>query len=102
MGAKNIDRYSPSDWRSGAETVEAMLTRGWEVTTRCDRCRVEQLASLTLIARLKGPHFSLWNQSTACKVLRCGGRLRFFGRPPRLHSAFELSAPDPSSWPPRA
>ena len=101
MGRRNPDRWSPTDWRRGHETVAQMLEAGWEVTTKSGRCGVEQIATLRLIARLKGPTFSLWNKRTPCKVVRCGGALSFRARPHGVYEAFELFSADPDSWPPR-
>lgn len=84
-----------------AETVSEMREQGWDVIARCDRCGVLLRVDLRVVIRTRGPAFSLWNQSTRCRVVGCTGWVRFLGRSPDLTTHHELLAPWPDGVPPK-
>lgn len=92
MGFKNYERWSAADWRMAAETVESMIRLGWRLRTRCQRCGTVLRADLYQVAAARGPRFSLWNRTTACRVVDCQGRVEFWGMPRESTSWFRLKA----------
>lgn len=90
MGSKNQDRWSKEEWRASAETVGRMREEGWVVMSRCNACGLLLNADLNLTIRLKGAGFSLWNKTTPCKKVGCGGVAHFVGNPPGMGRSFQI------------
>lgn len=67
-----------------------MRDHGWHVMTKCTACALLLNADLRLIARVKGPDFSLWNARAPCKRVGCNGVVKFVGRPPQMGRATQL------------
>ncbi|WP_396594854.1 hypothetical protein [Brevundimonas sp. R86498] len=82
MGRKNLDRYTPSDWRKAAPTVRAVIESRWQVYTECEVCELRMVADLPRIAKAKGDAFSLWGQTAKCRRIGCPGRVIFHAQPP--------------------
>ena len=38
MGRRNLDRYTPADWKEAGHTVGAILANRWLVYTECELC----------------------------------------------------------------
>ena len=68
-----------------------MLEEGWAVMAKCSACGVLLNVDLTLIRRLKGPRFSLWDKTAPCKRVGCGGVAHFVGNPPGLGRSFQIA-----------
>ena len=82
MGRKNLDRYTPADWRSAAPTVRAAIENRWRVYTECEICELRMVADLPRIAHAKGSGFSLWGQTAKCRRMGCPGKVTFHAQPP--------------------
>ncbi len=92
MGFKTYERWSAADWRRAAETVEAMIAQGWRLRTRCGRCQTVLRGNLYQVAAARGPRFSLWNRTTACRVADCHGRAEFWAMPRESTAWVRLNA----------
>jgi hypothetical protein len=95
MGSANPERVPMKTWRGGCETVVQMIDQHWAVIGRCTRCQLKFEVDLSLIVRVSGPRTSLWNRTGRCKVVGCGGAVRFMGKPPRVTFFQDLEA----DWP---
>jgi hypothetical protein len=82
MGGPNPDRISLVERRHHGETVADMWKSEWKCRAVCERCGVALRVNLDTMIRLNGPGLSLWNKTTACKVVGCPGRMFFQARPP--------------------
>ena len=101
MGSRNPDRVPLSARRSRAETVQQMHAEGWDVIAKCDYCRMMLRVDLRVIAKTRGPTFSLWNAKARCKVVGCTGWVTFMAHAPGLNGHQPLTAPWPEGVPPR-
>jgi hypothetical protein len=54
VGRKNLDRYTPADWRNAGPTVQAVIENRWRVYTECEVCELRMVADLRRIALAKG------------------------------------------------
>ena len=95
MGGPNPDRIPIRRRRGQCETVSQMHAQGWDVISCCDRCGLLMRVNLRLVARIKGPEFSLWNQKTRCRRIGCLGWTSFQGRAPGMDGHQALAA----EWP---
>jgi hypothetical protein len=84
MGSRNPDRVPLAFHRGRCETVQQMIDQGWEVSSRCQVCRMELRVDLPAIACLRGPKFSLWNRRSRCKGLHCRGVVNFYAKAPGM------------------
>lgn len=94
MGSRNADRIHISERRPRCETVAAMARDGWVVIAACDVCRVKMSVSLGVLARVRGPDYSLWNRRGRCKVVGCRGRVAFLADVGCGRGFEPLQAPD--------
>jgi hypothetical protein len=99
MGSRNLDRIPIRMWRSKVETVADMQREGWEVIASCQKCGLAMVADLALIARETGPETSLWNRTSVCRLIGCGGVVVFMAKAPGKHLHETLSAPWPDGRP---
>ena len=100
MGSRNPDRVPLSYRRRKCETVADMMGQGWDVLSLCERCQLQMVVDLPMIARVRGPGFSLWNRRSHCRRVGCGGVVRFKARAPGMSWHEELDAPWPDGKPP--
>lgn len=101
MGSRNEDRIPLSARRSRCETVAQMLAGRWEVTAKCQTCRVELKVDLRTIALVRGPGFSLWNKLARCRSVACTrGRVEFRAKAPGMAYFEPLATPPPAEGPP--
>ena len=82
VGRKNLDRYTPADWRRAGPTVRAVIENRWRVYTECEVCDLRMVADLARIAKARGNAFSLWGQTAKCRRMGCPGRVIFHAQPP--------------------
>lgn len=94
MGQRNPDRYSMRERRPSAETLSRMIAGHWAVISSCRQCGLQMVVDLALLARLKGPNFSLWNRKAPCRRIGCPGFVVFRGKAPGMTGFEELAAPD--------
>jgi hypothetical protein len=98
MGAKNPDRFSPSEWRAAAPTVGAMIDRHWDVQARCRKCGLVLRVDLRLIAAIKTRKAEIWNRTAPCRKVGCNGVVDFEGKPPILYQHMRLAAEWPTGF----
>jgi hypothetical protein len=67
MGSRNPDRVPLAYRRRKCETVQQMIEQGWEVLAKCGKCELLTRMDLRVVAKVKGPSFSLWNQRSRCR-----------------------------------
>ena len=79
-----------------------MIRHGWNVIAVCRICRVKTNVDLRVIAKVRGPEFSLWNRAARCRCVGCIGFVDFLARAPDgMTGHLPLTAPDPRErWPP--
>jgi len=94
MGSRNPDRVPVSYRRRKCETVGDMIQQGWDVHSRCMTCGTLFRVNLRIIARLKGPDFSIWNRKDRCRRLGCSGHVEFHGRAPDMSWHEVLNSPE--------
>ncbi len=104
MGRTNFEHWTPATWRESAETVDHMLTFGWDVVAYCPACKLAMRVNLGHLKILCGDGFSLWNRKALCRRLRCTGVVRFYGKPPQDADYIRLIAERPGHGgvPPKA
>jgi hypothetical protein len=95
LGGPNPDRIPLMHRRGGCETVGQMARQGWDVISRCQDCGLMLRVNLAVIAKVKGPGFSLWNRKARCRRIGCQGWTSFQARAPGMHYHEALDAP----WP---
>jgi hypothetical protein len=97
MGSRNPDRVPLAYRRRKCETVQQMIEQRWEVSSRCQVCRMELRVDLGAIACVRGPSFSLWNRKSRCKGLHCRGVVTFLAKAPGMgwHEPLETRKTDP-------
>jgi len=100
MGSRNPDRVPLAYRRRRCETVTQMTEQGWDVLSSCDKCGLQMLVDLRMIAKVRGPTFSLWSRRSRCRRIGCGGVVRFKARAPGMGWYEELDAPWPDGKPP--
>ena len=91
MGARHPDRIPDQEWQAAYPSVERMIVGKWEIIGRCELCELQLHVSLTLLARLSGPKYSVWGTTRACPRLGCTGRIYLRGKPPQRGTWFDLS-----------
>jgi hypothetical protein len=77
MGSRNLDRISPSEWRLRCPTVAELMRDHIDVIAKCERCGLQTVVDLRVVALVSGPAASLWNRKARCKKLGCGGWVHF-------------------------
>lgn len=101
MGSRNPDRVPLAYRRRRCETVTQMIAQRWDVLSCCERCRLQMVVDLQMIARVRGPAFSLWNRRSHCRRVGCGGVVSFMAKAPGMAWHEPLDAPwsdgEPSS-----
>lgn len=73
--------WSGRQWASVAWTVAEISARGWPVEAQCRTCQDRFRVRLDVVARMRGPSFSLWGKHARCPRVRCEGRVLFYVRP---------------------
>ncbi|MDO8912275.1 MAG: hypothetical protein Q8N10_03190 [Phenylobacterium sp.] len=84
MGTRNPDRVPLHMRRAKCETVVQMIEQRWDVLSKCMSCSLIMQVDLRVIARVKGPTYSLWDRSARCKRLHCCGVVRFKAKSPDM------------------
>lgn len=82
MGARNLDRIPLHQRRHHAESVAQMAEQHWQVQAWCSDCRVKLKVDLRLVARVRGPGFSLWDKRGRCRAVGCTGAVDFYAQAP--------------------
>lgn len=101
MGSRNADRIPLSDRYTLAATVGDMITRRWEVISKCRVCGLMMVVDLAMVAREAGPKTSLWNRTQRCRRIGCNGRVDFQAKAPGMAHFDELRTydqPDRPGW----
>lgn len=73
MGRRNLDRYTPDDWREAAPNVQAALVSRWLIYTECEVCQLRIEADLRRIVQATGPGYGLWGATARCRRMGCPG-----------------------------
>jgi hypothetical protein len=100
LDRKSPDRFHATDFRWSCDTVGQMLENNLEVVGKCASCGLVMLVDLRMVARVRGPKFSLWNRKTRCKRLHCHGHMALMARWPGVSFHQELVADDGTLPPP--
>jgi hypothetical protein len=100
MGTRNPDRVPLAYRRRRCETVADMIDQGWDVISRCRRCELLMTVDLQMIARVRGPAFSLWCRKSRCRRIGCTGVVEFQAKAPGMAWHEALEAPWPDGKPP--
>lgn len=100
MGHRNPDRVALSFRRQRCETVGQMVAQRWEVTGRCQACRLELRVDLRTIAIVRGAGFSLWNRNSRCRRTGCRGVVEFWAKAPGMTMFERLATPNQTGEPP--
>lgn len=95
MGSRNPDRVPLANRRSKCETVQQMQDQAWDLLSKCDTCGLLMRVDLATIIKVRGPEFSLWNRTSRCRRVGCGGRVEFLAKAPRMGWHEPLRAPGP-------
>jgi hypothetical protein len=98
MGSRNPDRVPLAYRRRKCETVQQMIEQRWEVLAKCDKCDKCELLTrvdLCVVAKVRGPTFSLWNRRSRCRRVGCTGVVCFQAKAPGMNWHDPLEAP----WP---
>jgi hypothetical protein len=72
-----------STWRtvwSWTATVGDLVAADGEVLARCSRCRTERPVDLQRLIADKGPLYTLWNRTAACRSPGCNDEVTFLAR----------------------
>lgn len=94
MGTTDPDRVPITYRRRKCESVGDMIRQGWDIHSRCMTCGTLFRVNLRIIAKVKGPDFSLWNRKDRCRRLGCIGHVEFQGRAPDMSWHEVLNTPD--------
>ncbi|RYG99845.1 MAG: hypothetical protein EON58_02405 [Alphaproteobacteria bacterium] len=68
--------WTRDNWQGYAPTIAAMIRREWSLTIHCGTCGLGMLVDARKIARERGPNWSPWGKSAACRRIGCTGRMR--------------------------
>jgi|SRR5580693_8103883 hypothetical protein len=98
MDSRNPDRLPISIRRQRCESVAQMQRDRWEVISCCEKCGLNMVVDLALVARVSGPDTSLWNRKARCRQIGCAGWVEFKAKAPGMNMYEPLSAPDPRLW----
>lgn len=101
MGSRNPDRVPLAYRRRKCESVADMAAQRWDVISHCRKCELMMAVDLRMIARVRGPNFSLWNRKSRCRRIGCGGVVEFQAKAPGMNWHEALEAPWPDGVPPR-
>jgi hypothetical protein len=88
--------------RRKCETVEQMIGQQWDVLAKYSKCELLMRVDLRVIAVVRGPAFSLWNQRGRCRRVGCNGSVIFQAKAPGMNWHEPLEAAWPEGRPPAA
>lgn len=83
MTTRGPDTFSTTELRHACETVGRMDQCNWNVISECLKCGLRLHVSLPVVIKAKGPDYSLWDRTTRCKKVGCGGTAIFAVKVPR-------------------
>jgi hypothetical protein len=77
-----------------------MIEQRWDVLAKYTKCELLTRVDLTVVARIRGPDFSLWNRRSRCRRVGCTGAVAFQAKTHDMTWHEQLDAPWPDGRPP--
>lgn len=102
MGARKPENIPLTERHHQGATVGLMIHHGWAVISVCRGCQLQMMVRLDWIARISGPHISLWNRRAPCRRLLCKGATEFHAMAPGMNRYEPMTIddrlPDHDGW----